>query len=283
MTDTDRFPSGVASMPRGGPDAGWLDRRLQTDTLEYTDRNDVPDELKQRVISGLDAIGARSGQHEHHARLALDVVSDIPNPRILEIGAGHGRLSQQILELHPTATVTVSDVDPKSVSNIAAGPLGSHARARTQVIDATAIDAEDGSYDLVVFALAFHHLTPGTARRAIAEATRVATRFLVIDLERGSPLQMIFAPLVMAPTALAFMPRSSVWPVLHDGFISGLRAYSRSAFVELGETADPDMQTEFLPPPRSARLIPPPLGVVYSRRARRYSSAARSISAEHES
>ncbi|WP_167099055.1 class I SAM-dependent methyltransferase [Mycobacterium sp. DL592] len=271
MTDTRRFPSAVASMPRGGTDAGWLDRRLQTDALEYTDRDDVPAELKQRVITGLDAIGARSGQHEQHARLALDVIGDIANPRILEIGAGHGRLSEQILELHPTATVTVSDVDPKSVSNIAAGPLGSHPRARTQVVDATAIDAEDGSYDLVVFALAFHHLPPDTARQAIAEATRVADRFLVIDLERGSPLQMILTSLVMAPAALALMPRPSVWPVMHDGFISGLRAYSRSAFVELGEAADPDMQTEFLPPPPGPRFIPPPVGVVYSRAGKRES------------
>jgi ubiquinone/menaquinone biosynthesis C-methylase UbiE len=269
MTDTDGFHSGVASMPRGGRNAGWLDRLLQTDALEYTDRNDVPDALKQRVIAGLDAIGARSGQHEQHARLALEVVGDVVNPRILEIGAGHGRLSEQILELHPTATVTVSDVDPKSVSNIAAGPLGSHPRARTQVIDATAIDAEDGSYDLVVFALAFHHLPPGTAQQAIAEATRVATRFLVIDLERGSPVQMIFMPLVMAPTALAFMPRASVWPVMHDGLISGLRAYSRSAFSTLGEAADSNMKIEFRRPPQAARLIPGPLGVVYSRPAGR--------------
>ncbi|MDT5357603.1 MAG: hypothetical protein QOJ56_6135, partial [Mycobacterium sp.] len=27
----------IARMPRGGPGASWLDRRLQTDALEYTD------------------------------------------------------------------------------------------------------------------------------------------------------------------------------------------------------------------------------------------------------
>lgn len=282
MTDTARFPSTVTLMPRGGPDAGWLDRQLQTDTLEYTDRNDIPDELKQSVITGLDALGVRSGQHEQHARLALDVVGDIANPRILEIGAGHGRLSEQILKLHPTATVTVSDLDPTSVSNIAASALGAHPRARTQVIDASAIDAEDRSYDLVVFALAFHHLPPDTAWRAIAEATRVATRFLVIDLERGSPLQTIFAPLVMAPATL-FLPRASAWPVVHDGFISGLRAYSRSAFVELGKVADPDMQIDFLRPTKRIRLIPTFLGIVYSRPTGRDSVAAQDISAVHES
>ncbi len=33
----------IDSMPRGGPDASWLDRRLQTDRLEYLDRDDVDD------------------------------------------------------------------------------------------------------------------------------------------------------------------------------------------------------------------------------------------------
>jgi hypothetical protein len=33
----------IVSMPRGGPDASWLDRRLRTDRLEYLDRDDVDD------------------------------------------------------------------------------------------------------------------------------------------------------------------------------------------------------------------------------------------------
>lgn len=259
-------PHAIATMPRGGPDASWLDRLLQTDALEYTDRDDVPDELKQRVITGLDAVGTRTGQHEQHARVALQVAGEITDiaPRILEIGAGHGKLSAKILELDPMATVTVSDVDPTSVANIAAGPLGSHPRATTQVVDATAIDAPDNSYDVVVFALAFHHLPPATAYRAIAEATRVASRFLVIDIKRSSPLAMLAAPLVMAPMSLAVMPRTSVAPVMHDGFISALRAYSPAAFTALGKAADPDMDIDFLAV-ESRGPIPAPISVVYSR------------------
>jgi ubiquinone/menaquinone biosynthesis C-methylase UbiE len=249
----------IAEMPRGGPNASWLDRRLQTDALEYTDRYDVPDEVKQTVISGLDRMGARTGQHEKNARTALGLVADIPNPRILELGAGHGKLSAKILELHPTATVTISDLDPTSVANIAAGELGAHPRARTQVVDATAIDAADDSYDLVVFAQAFHHLPPAIAYRAIAEATRVATRFLVIDLKRHSPLLLLLMPVAMAP--LAVVPRLK--PLMHDGFISGLRAYSRSAFVTLGEAADPQMRAEFLP--SMSRFAPAQTTVVFSR------------------
>lgn len=70
----------VATMPRGGPDASWLDRRFETDALEYLDRDDVSDEVKQKVIRMLDRIGTLTNQHETFAQLALDVVGDIPNP-----------------------------------------------------------------------------------------------------------------------------------------------------------------------------------------------------------
>lgn len=96
-------PSAIARMPRGGPDASWLNRRFQTDMLEYTDRYDVPDELKQQVITELDRMGTRRGMHQKNARYALDLVADITAPRILELGAGHGKLSAKILDLHPTA------------------------------------------------------------------------------------------------------------------------------------------------------------------------------------
>jgi ubiquinone/menaquinone biosynthesis C-methylase UbiE len=260
MSETTAVDPAISEMPRGGPNASWLDRGLQTDALEYTDRYDIPDEVKQKVISALDWVGTRAGEHEKNARAALALVADVPNPRILELGAGHGKLSAEILKLHPTATVTISDLDPTSVGNIAAGELGDHRRVRTEVVDATAIDADDDSYDLVVFAMAFHHLPPAIAHRAIAEATRVGKRFLVIDLKRRPPPALLLVPLVMAPMAL--VPR--LRPLMHDGFISGLRAYSPSAFAALGKAAHPQMRVEFLP---SRSRFGAPTNVVFSRAA----------------
>jgi ubiquinone/menaquinone biosynthesis C-methylase UbiE len=260
MVRTDALDGSIATMPRGGPGASWLDRCFQTDALEYLDRDDVADEVKQKVIGMLDRMGTLTNQHENYARAALGVVADIPNPRILELGAGHGKLSAQMLKVHPTATVTVSDLDPTSVANIAAGELGQHPRARTQVVDATAIDAADGSYDLVVFALAFHHLPPAVAARAVAEAPRVAKRFLVIDLKRRNPLAMMLFPALTLPLLLV----SRIQPWLHDGFISALRSYSPSAMEALGRAADPRMNIEMLPSP--TRFGPPTLTVVFSRR-----------------
>lgn len=264
MDDSASADFAVATMPRGGPNASWLDRRLQTDIPEYTDRYDVSDEVKQAVIDALERMGTRSGQHQRQAQVAVDVVADVPRPRILELGAGHGKLSASILALHPTASVTVSDLDPTSVANIAAGELGRHPRARTQVVDATAIDAEDDSYDLVVFSTAFHHLPPVTAHRAIAEATRVGRRFLVIDLKRPPSLGLALLPLVAAPVAaIAATVRPKLRPVIHDGFISALRAYSESAFVALGRAVDPQMHIEFLP--STQRFGPAPITVVFAR------------------
>ena len=95
----------IADMPRGGPDASWLDRLLQTDRPEYLDRDDVDDRVKRGIVRALDRMGSLFREHERNAEVVLREVADIADPTILELGAGHGALSRKILELHPTATV----------------------------------------------------------------------------------------------------------------------------------------------------------------------------------
>jgi SAM-dependent methyltransferase len=134
---------------------------------------------------------------------------------------------------------------------------------RTQVVDATAIDAEDDSYDLVVFAQAFHHLPPAVAYRAIAEATRVGKRFLVIDLKRRTPLGFMLFSMLRPLLQLVALPSSSLRPLLHDGYISALRAYSPAALRTLGRAADPAMRIEFLS--RAEGLGPQSVTVLFNR------------------
>jgi SAM-dependent methyltransferase len=253
----------TATLPRGGPNASWLDRQFETDELEYLDRDDAPDEVKQSVIRMLDRLGHRFHLHEQSACVALDLVSDIPHPRILELGAGHGQLSAQILKLHPTATLTVSDLDPTSVANIAAGELGANPRVDTRVIDATCIDAANDSYDLVVFSQAFHHLPPAVAYRAITEGTRVGKRFLVLDLERQSPWTLMLMTALKPAVQLLVLPFSSLRPLIHDAYISALRAYSPSAFEALAHAADPAVQTAILRPFKG--FGPQSVAIIYSR------------------
>ena len=221
----------IGRMPRGGPQASCLDRRLETSRREYLDRDDV-DRLKRTVVRSLDRLGEVFGLHERFAAIALEEIADVPDPRVLELGSGHGGLSRALLEMHPSAHVTVTDVEPGSVAAIAAGDLGSHPRATVREMDATAIDAPDDSFDLAVFAMSFHHLPPALAARVFTEGTRVADKLLIIDLARPP------APLHLLRLALT-LPVSLAVPLCHDGFISSLRAYSPSALRALARHADP--------------------------------------------
>lgn len=235
----DRTTCDIVNMPRGGPDASWLDRRLETDRLEYLDRDDV-DDLKRKVVEALDRSGRRRflGTYVSCARAALREVTDIASPKVLELGCGLGGLSRKLLEYHPAAQVTVTDIDPTFVDAVAASDLGSHLRATVRQMDATAIDAPDRYYDLAVFALSLHHLRPERAAQVFAEGTRAANKLLIIDLRRWWP------PLHLVILALT-LPFTGLIPLLHDGVISSLRAYSRSALRALAHYADPAIIVEF--------------------------------------
>ncbi|KWX66910.1 methyltransferase type 11 [Mycobacterium sp. NAZ190054] len=232
-----RQPRDLTAMPRGGPDASCLDRLLWTGRQEYLDRDDVDESVKRSVIRALDWTGEVFGNHDKFTKTALDEVADVPDPRILELGAGHGGLSRRLLEWHPTARLTVTDVDPASVAAIAAGDLGTHPRATVRQMDATALDAADGEFDLAVFALSFHHLPPEAAARVIAEGTRAAGKLLIIDLPRPPALLHVLRLATMLPWA-------PVVPFVHDGVISSLRAYSPSALRALAACADPPVDLE---------------------------------------
>jgi SAM-dependent methyltransferase len=229
----------IVSMPRGGPNASWLDRRLQTERLEYLDRDDV-DDLKRKVVEALDRKGQRGflGAYKLCARAALREVTDIASPKILELGCGLGGLSRKLLEYHPAAHVTVTDVDPTFVDAVAAGDLGSHPRATVRKMDATEIDAPDGYYDLAIFAASLHHLPPDLAARVFAEGTRAANKLLIMDLRRPPPPLHL---LVLAPV----LPLTRLVPLAHDSVISSLRAYSQSALRALAQHADPAISVEF--------------------------------------
>ena len=131
----------------------------------------------------------------------------------------------------------MTDLEADSVAAIAAGDLGRHPRATVRAMDATAIDAADGEFDLAVFVLSFHHLPPALASKVFAEGTRAARKLLIIDLPRPpAPLHLL-----RLATMLPFAP---FVPFVHDGVISSLRCYSPSAMRALAAHADPSIEVE---------------------------------------
>ena len=189
------------------------------------------------MVRALEWTGERFGNTEKFARIALDEVADVADPKILELGAGHGGLSRKLLEWHPTAELTVTDVEAASVAEMAASDLGENPRATVREMDAAAIDAPDRYFDLAVFALSFHHLPPSMASRVFAEGTRAADKLVIIDLPRPpTPLHLL-----RLATMLPFAP---FIPFVHDGVISSLRTYSPSALRALAEHADPAIDVQ---------------------------------------
>jgi hypothetical protein len=55
----------IEKMPRGGPDASWLDPRLQTNCPEYLDRDDVDERVKRSVVKALDWTGEFFKNHAY--------------------------------------------------------------------------------------------------------------------------------------------------------------------------------------------------------------------------
>ena len=227
----------IDRMPRAGPTPRASTGCFRPTAWSTSTATDVDESKKRSVIRALEWTGELFGKTEKFAQIALDEVADVPDPRILELGAGHGALSRKLLEWHPTAELTVTDIELPSVQAMAAGDLGEHPRATVREMDATAIDVADRHFDLAVFALAFHHLPPSLASQVIAEGTRVADKLLIIDLPRPPwPLHLL-----RLATMLPFAP----WiPLVHDGVISSLRTYSPSALRALAAHADPSIHIE---------------------------------------
>ncbi|MGP4090281.1 class I SAM-dependent methyltransferase [Streptomyces sp. KR55] len=215
--------------PRGGPGAPWWDRLYETDRAEWIDFIDHPDprlaERARRGLRELDRFQRASLAYRTFSRLALAESGQQREPRILELGAGRGHLAEQLLRDHPTAHVTVSDISTDSVQAFRTGPLGDHPRVTTRVIDATAIDAPDHTWDVAVFTMSLHHLQPAQVRMVLREGTRAAHRLLIIDAWRH-PAYLAIVPLLLLLGGAA---------AAHDGTISLRKAYSPSALHALAD------------------------------------------------
>lgn len=226
-------------MPRGGPGAARWDRRYETCLPEYID---LPgDEARaRRVLRGLDRFQRLTGAYRNFSRLTLAEVRDVPDPRILELGAGLGRLARHLLDRHPTARLTVSDAGPHVVEAIRSGPLGRHPRVTTARLDATSIAAPDGAFDVAVFTMSLHHLRPAGAAAVLREGTRVARRLLIIDGWRH--------PAFLAVVPLMFLTGGRAHA--HDGFISLRKVYGAAALHALADGCRPRVavRTRFAAP-----------------------------------
>lgn len=133
---------------------------------------------------------------------ALEVIADWGGPtapRVLDLGAGTGLFSSMVLSALPLAAITLMDISDEMLSQ-ARERFGDDRRVGYQRAD-LATDKLDGAWDLIVSALAIHHL---------ADAEKQALFRRIHD--RLSPGGVfINAEQVLGPTLLQEQHYRSIW------------------------------------------------------------------------
>ncbi len=109
-----------------------------------------------------------------------------PGMRVLELGAGSGRLAIEIKRRHPGVAIDAVDVDASMVSRAKRNAAGAKVDITVHEADITKLP-ELGSFDRVYSTMVFHHLLPAAKHATLVSARKVLKpegRFVVGDFGR---------------------------------------------------------------------------------------------------
>jgi ubiquinone/menaquinone biosynthesis C-methylase UbiE len=109
------------------------------------------------------------------ARLRASVIDALdlqPGMRLLELGAGPGRLAIEIKRRHPTVAIDAVDIDASMVARARGNAFAAGVELAVHEADMTRLP-ELGSFDRVYSTMVFHHLQPDEKQAAFTAARRV--------------------------------------------------------------------------------------------------------------
>jgi tRNA (cmo5U34)-methyltransferase len=140
----------------------------------------VTEEWKWDPDTYLDSMRGEIGGYEELQEQAAEATAGIEAATLLELGIGTGETTRRILERHPSAALTAIDSSPEMLER---------ARETYPQADLRLARLEDplpsGPFDLVVSALAVHHLDGDGKRdlfRRVAGVIAPGGRFVLADL-----------------------------------------------------------------------------------------------------
>jgi ubiquinone/menaquinone biosynthesis C-methylase UbiE len=143
------------------------------------------------------------------------------NLLMLDVAAGACDVSEALLEKLPCRIVTL---------DLNARGLKLADQSWPVVADALALPFRDGTFDVVMASLFFHHLSNDNCIQVLSQMWRIAKqRILVNDLHRHSVAYFS----IRALTALFSKSRM----VRHDGPVSVLRAFRSSELLDIARRA----------------------------------------------
>ena len=125
------------------------------------------------------------------ARLRTSVIAALdlrPGLRILELGAGPGRLAIQIKRAHPEVMIDAVDIDTRMVAAARRNAVTAGIEVTFREADMTCLgDVAPGGYDRVYSTMTFHHLLPEAKQKAFDLARHALAQggsFVVADFSR---------------------------------------------------------------------------------------------------
>ncbi|HEY5926481.1 MAG TPA: methyltransferase domain-containing protein [Kofleriaceae bacterium] len=135
-------------------------------------------------------------------RSVIDAMELQPGMRVLELGAGPGRLAIQIKRAHPDVAVEAVDVDIKMVARARRNAAVAGVDVAFREADMTQLP-ELGTFDRVYSTMTFHHLRPEDKQAALAMARRVLRpggSFVVADFNKPrGPVQWALFTWIQQP------------------------------------------------------------------------------------
>lgn len=207
-----------------------LDRRIDTDVVEYLDRPEHPAHLKLRQVRWLHRQNVVLRSYDRYLRLLTPAIEDATRAReggrarLLELGSGSGELSLALARLarkrNLPVEITGSDIVPTYVDDANARARAERSTASFRVLNAFDLSSalKPGDVDVGFIVQSLHHFSPGQLAMMIAQLGAAgARRFVGIDGRRG-----LF--LLGALPALCGLSFDRYF--VHDAFVSMRRLYA---------------------------------------------------------
>ncbi len=226
----------------------WLEREVDTDTVEYLDRDEHDQALKVRQIRWLHRQNIALRSYDRFLRLLSPAVHEAAlsrggaPARLLELGSGSGELTIALARLAERKGVPVeitgSDVVPAYVANANARAKAEGVTARFRELNAFALEGAlaPGEVDVAFIVQSIHHFSPGQLAMMIAQVGAAgARRFIGIDGRRGL-LLLGALPLLCSVSLDRYF--------VHDAFVSVRRLYAEAELELVASIAAPRARVE---------------------------------------
>jgi ubiquinone/menaquinone biosynthesis C-methylase UbiE len=164
-----------------------------------TERRDYLPALRFRALTRVyDPLVRFTTREGLFKRLLIEQAAPAPGQRVLDLGCGTGTLAIEVKRREPAAEVVGLDADPEMLAQ--ARRKAEEVGVELELTEgfSTELPYEDGSVDLVLSTLFFHHLDPDPKRQTVREIARVLRRggeLHVADWGRASDQVMAIASL----------------------------------------------------------------------------------------